>query len=122
MEFLALIIWLLLAGAGAAMLPAAFTAPIAAIAALAAITGLPICILWIVLDAPSWTGWVQVGCAAVGILAGGFAAAQLVDGDVISGTAAEELGAAALGVSLPIFGVVLFVTLCMAIGATDPVV
>ena len=49
MEFLALAIWLLVAGTGAILLPHAVTTPGAGLAALAGLGGLTVCILYIVL-------------------------------------------------------------------------
>lgn len=122
MEFLALLIWLLLAGIGVFVLPLAITVPGTGLAALAAFGGTAACILWIVLDAPSWTGWAQLGLAFLGIVGGGLGAAQLLDDRSGTGSAVEELGAAALGLQLPFYGAVACVTLLMALQATDPVV
>ena len=122
MEFLALILWLTIAGMGLVLLPLAITVPGAGLAALAAMGGTAVCVLWIVLDAPEWTGWAQLGLAALGIVGGGLAAAQLVDARSISGSALEEAGAAVLGLALPFYAVLIAVTVLMSTGATDPVV
>ena len=122
MEFLALLIWLLLAGLGMLLLPVAITMPGAGLAALAALAGTAVCVLWIALDAPGWTGWAQLGLAVLGIVGAGVAAGQIVDDRWITGSAIEEVGAAALGLALPFYGTLVVVTLLMATGATDPVV
>jgi hypothetical protein len=122
MEFVALLIWLLLFAAGMVLLPLAITAPGAGIAALAAFGGTGMCILWIALGAPAWTGWAQLGLAVVGIVGAGVAAAQLVDERWISGSVLVEWGAASVGLQLPFYGALICVTLLMAVQVTDPVV
>jgi hypothetical protein len=122
MEFLALVLWLTLASLGLLLLPAAFTAPGGVVAAMAAGAGFVVCILWIVLGAPSWTGWTQLGLAVVGTLGAGFAAATLVDDRAITGTAIEETAAGVAGLVLPFYFTTIAITLLMASGATDPVV
>lgn len=122
MEFLALVIWLMLAGLALVLLPLALTVPGAGLAALAALGGVVVSILWIVLDAADWTGWTQLGLSVLGIAAGGLAAAQIMDDRVVTGSSHEEPGAAALGAALPLYGALVFVTSLMASGAIDPVV
>jgi hypothetical protein len=122
MEFLALLLWLTLAGVGLLVLPAALTAPAGAIAALSAGAGVVVCILWIVLDAPGWTGWTQLGLAVVGAVGAGFAAQTLLDDRAITGSVAEEAAAGALGLMIPFYATAIAVTLLMASGATQPVV
>jgi hypothetical protein len=121
-EFLALLIWLLLAGAGTILAPFAVTTPGAGLSFLAAGGGLTVCVLYIVLDAPLWAGWVQLGLAALGILGAGLAAAQLLDDRVVSGSVGEEVQAGVVGLQLPFYFAVTFVTLLIALQATDPVV
>lgn len=122
MEFLALILWLTLASLTLALLPAAFTAPAGVVAMMAAGAGFVVCVLWIVLGAPSWTGWAQLGLAIVGSIFAGLAVAPLTDARSITGTAVEEVAAGALGLVLPFYVTTIAVTLLMATGATDPVV
>ena len=122
MEILALVLWLILAPMGLVLLPVAVTAPGAAIAALAAMTGVVFAVLWIVLDAAEWTGWVQFGLAVAGMIGGGLAVSTLVDDRSISGSALEETGAAVLGLALPFYAVLILTTLLMATGAVDAVV
>jgi len=121
-EFLALLIWLLLAGTAAVVAPFAVVSLGAGIAALAAFGGTAASVLYIVLDAPDWAGWAQLGLALLGILGATLAAAWLSDDRVISGSAAEGLMAGAVGVQLPFFFAVTFVTLLIAFQVTDPVV
>lgn len=122
MEFLALVIWLLLAGTAAVVAPFAVVSLGAGIAALAAFGGTAACVLYIVLDAPEWAGWVQFGLALLGIFGATLAAMWLSDDRVISGSAAEGLMAGAVGLQLPFFFAVTFVTMLIALQATDPVV
>jgi hypothetical protein len=122
MEFLALLIWLLLAGMGVVFVPFVFTTPGAGLSLLAAGGGLTASVLYIVLDAPLWAGWVQLGMALLGILGAGLAAAQLSDERVISGSEGEALVAGVVGLQLPFYCAVTFVTLLIALQATDPVV
>ena len=121
-EFLALLIWLLLAGTGAILVPAAFSTPGAGISALAAFTGTAACAVFIALGAPMWAGWAQVGLALLGILGATLAAAQLTNDRVISGSAAEEVQAGVVGLQLPFYFAVAFVALLIALQGTDPVV
>jgi len=121
-EFLALLIWLLLAGTAAVVAPFAVISLGAGIAALAAFGGTAASVLYIILDAPDWAGWAQLGLALLGILGATVAAAWLSDDRVISGSAAEGLMAGAVGVQLPFFLAVTFVTLLIAFQVTDPVV
>ncbi len=122
MEFLALVTWLVLAGTGAILAPFALSTPGAGLAALAAFGGLTACILFIVLGAPLLAGWVQVGMVALGLLGAGLAAAQLTNDRVISGSVAEELQAGVVGLQLPIYCALAFVTLLVATQAVDAVV
>jgi hypothetical protein len=121
-EFFALLIWLLLGGLATAVAPLGLTNPSAGITALAAFGGAGACILFIALGAPVWAGWVQVGMAMLGIVAGTFAVAWLSDDALITGSEFEGLAAGALGVALPFFGAAAFVTLLIALQVTDPVV
>jgi hypothetical protein len=122
MEIFALVIWLLLGGLATVLAPLGLTNPSAGIAALAAFGGVGASILFIVLGAPLWAGWVQVGMAALGLVAGTFAVAWLSDDGLITGSELEGLAAGALGVALPFFGAAAFVTLLIALEVTDPVV
>jgi hypothetical protein len=121
-EFLALLIWLLLAGTGAVLGPFAFMVPGSGLSALAGLGGMTACILFIVLGAPDWAAWAQVGLALLGILGATLAAAQLSNDRVISGSVGEELQAGVVGLQLPIYCAVMFVTLLTALQVTDPVV
>jgi hypothetical protein len=122
MEFLALAIWLLLAGLGSVLAPFAFTTPGAGLAGLAAFGGATASVLFIVLDAPLWTAWAQVGFSLLGMVGGTLAAAQLNDDRFTSGSVSEQLQASAVGLQLPFYATVAFVTLLIALQAVDPVV
>jgi hypothetical protein len=122
MEFLALLIWLLLAGTAVVVAPFGFISLGAGISALAAFGGITAGVLYIVLDAPGWAGWAQFGLALMGILGATLAAVWLSDDRVISGSAAEGLMAGAVGLQLSFFFAVTFVTLLIALEVTDSVV
>jgi hypothetical protein len=122
MEFLALLIWLLLAGTGMVLAPFVFATPGAGLSLLASGGGLTAGVPYIVLDAPLSARWAQLGLALVGILGAGLAAAQLINDRVITGSVGEEVQAAVVGLQLPFYCAVTFVTLLIALQATDPVV
>ena len=122
MEFLALLLWLLLAGTAAVVAPFGVVSLGAGLSALAAFGGTAACILYIVLDAPDWAGWLMLGLAVLGIVGATLAAAWLSDDRAITGSAFEGLMAGAVGVQLPLYFTVTFVTLLIALQATDPVV
>lgn len=122
MEILALLVWLLLAGTGAILLPFAFTVPGSGLSAMAGTGGMIVCILFIVLGAPVWAGWAQVGLASLGVVGATLAAAQLLDERFVIGSATEELQAAVVGLRLPFYFAVGFVTLLVALDMTEPVV
>jgi hypothetical protein len=122
MEFLGLLTWLLLAGTGMVLLPFAVTTPGAGLAALGALGGLTACVLFIVLGAPNWAGWAQLAMALLGTLGAALAAASLCDERFTSGSAVQVFQAGVVGLQLPFFGVVTFVSLLIALQAVDPVV
>jgi hypothetical protein len=111
MEFIALLTWLLLAGTGLILLPAAITTPGAGLVGLAGLGGLTGCILFLALGAPGWAAWVQVGMATLGLFAGPLAARRFCGDRFASGTGTEVFQAGTLGLDLPFFGVALFVSL-----------
>ena len=121
-EFLTLITWLLLAGTGTVLLPFVLTTPGAGLAALAGVGGLAACVLFMVLDAPIWASWVQVGMAVLGIIGASLAAAWLCDGSSLSGSTGEEVQASILGLQLPFFGVATFLAALLALQIVEPVV
>jgi len=122
MEFLALLTWLLLAGLGVVLLPFALATPGAGLAGLGGLGGLSASILFIVLGAPDWAAWAQVGMATLGIGGASIADMWLSDDKVISGTRAEVIQAGVVGLQLPFFGVVMFISLLIALHATEPVI
>ena len=122
MEFLDLATWLLLAGTGLILLPAAITVPGSGLVGLAGLGGLAACILYMALGTPDWAAWTQVGMAIVGILGGTLAARWLCDDQLISGTRADVVQAGTLGLALPFFGVALFLSLLLAAHGVEPVV
>ena len=122
MEFLALLTWLLLAGTGVFLLPFVFATPGAGLAGLAGLGGLTVSVLYIVLGAPEWAGWAQVGMATLGIGGAAIAATWLCDDKFISGTTVEVLQAGVVGLQLSFFSVVMFILLLIALHATEPVI
>ena len=122
MEFLALLTWLVLGTSALMLLPFAVTTPGAGLAALGALGGLAACVLFIVLGAPNWAGWTQLGMALLGIAGAALAAAWLCDARNASGSAAQEVQAAVVGLQLPFFGAVGVFSLLIAVQATDSVV
>ena len=122
MEILALLIWLVLAAVAPALLPAIAVAPGAGLSLLAALTGVAVAVLCLFLGAPVWAAWTQVGLALLGFVGGTLGAAQLNDGQFTSGSAGQELAGGVLGLQLPFYATVTFVTLLLALQVTDPVV
>jgi hypothetical protein len=115
MEWVALMVWIVIA---LLALPVAFGAlsgaPGLALQAVAAIGGLVFVALFIILDGPRWTGWMAVGLAVVGIVAGLSGAERLLSDDRPASAdlqGMEELEAGLLGVQLPLYGVVLLCSL-----------
>ena len=122
MEFLALAIWLVLAGMAAVIAPFAITTPGIGLAALGAFGGVAASVLFIVLDGALWTAWTQLGLAIIGILGATVAVAQLSNDRVISGSTGEEVSAGVLGLQLPFYFTITFVALLMSLEWVDPVV
>ncbi|MDX6725327.1 MAG: hypothetical protein QOK49_132 [Baekduia sp.] len=119
MEWVALMVWILVA---ALALPVALGAlsgaPGLGLQVVAAIGGLALCALFIILDGPRWAGWLTVAMAVVGVLADVWGAeALLSDERSVSADlqGAEELEAGLLGVQLPLFGVALLCSLCLGV-------
>jgi hypothetical protein len=123
MEILALAIWLLLGGLATVLAPFGITNPGAGLAALATFTGVAASVVFLVSGAPVWAAWVQFGMAVIGIIGGTLAVAWwLGDETHTTGSEFEGLAAGALGLALPFYGAVIFVTGLMAFQVTDPVV
>jgi hypothetical protein len=122
MEIFALFIWLMLGGLGTILAPAGLTNPGAGITALAAFGGAAACVLFIVLGAPLWAGWLQVGMAVLGLAGGTLAVVWLSNDSLITGSEFEGVAAGVVGLALPFFCAALFVTLLIALQITDPVV
>ena len=119
MEWVTLVVWVLIAGLA---LPVALGtlsgAPGLGLQALAALSGLALCTLFIIFDGPLWLGWATFGMAALGSIAGLSGAATLIsDERTVTGElqAAEETEAFLLGVELPLFGVVLLCSVCLGL-------
>jgi hypothetical protein len=122
MEIFALILWLLLGGLGTILLPAGITNPGAGILALATFGGAAASVLFIVLGAPVWAGWVQVGMAVLGLVGGTLAVVWLSNDSLTTGSEYEGVAAGVVGLALPFFCAALFVTLLVALDITEPVV
>ncbi|HEV7493375.1 hypothetical protein [Baekduia sp.] len=119
MEWVALMVWIVIALlAMPVALGALSGAPGLALQAVAAIGGLVFVALFIILDGPLWTGWMAVGLAVLGIVAGLWGAERLLSDDrSVSADlqGIEELEAGILGVQLPLFGVALLCSLCLGV-------
>lgn len=93
--------------------------PALALQPLAAIGGLALTILYLVLDGPSWAGWVAFGLAWLGIVVDTIGLSVLLDDRRAVSTpgveAAEELEAGLLGAQLPLFAVAMAVSLAMGV-------
>lgn len=122
MEFLALLTWLLLGASGMLLLPSVLATPGAGLAVLGGLGGLAACVLFIVLGAPSWAGWTQLGMALLGFVGAAVAGAWLSDERHASGSGAQEVQAATVGLQLPIFAAVTLISLLIALQVTNPVV
>jgi hypothetical protein len=120
MEWVALMVWILIAALAVPVALGALSgAPGLGLQVVAAIGGLALCALFIILDGPRWAGWLTVAMAVAGVLADVWGAeALLSDERAVSADlqGAEELEAGLLGVQLPLFGVALLCSLCLGIG------
>ncbi|MDX6686404.1 MAG: hypothetical protein QOF86_2532 [Baekduia sp.] len=120
MEWVALMVWILIAALAVPVALGALSgAPGLGLQVVAAIGGLALCALFIILDGPRWAGWLTVAMAVVGVLADVWGAeALLSDERAVSADlqGAEELEAGLLGVQLPLFGVALLCSLCLGVG------
>jgi hypothetical protein len=119
MEWVALMVWIVVAllalpvGAGALS-----GIPGLALQAAAAIGGLVFCALFIILDGPEWTGWIAVGLAVAGIVAGLSGAERLLSDDRPASAdlqGLEELEAGLLGVEIPLLVVALLGSVCLGL-------
>jgi hypothetical protein len=119
MEWVALMVWIVIALLAMPVALGAFSgAPGLALQAVAAFGGLVFVALFIILDGPTWAGWLTVGLAVVGIVADLWGAERLLSDDrSVSADlqGAEELEAGLLGVQLPLFGVALLCSLCLGV-------
>jgi hypothetical protein len=118
MEYIALLIFLLLAGTGLVLGPFAITTPGAGLAALAGVGGLAACVLFIAFDGASAAGWVLVGASVLGVVGDAIAAAWLTSdrrGLSMPGQVAEELQASVVGLQLPFFLAVVPVAVMVAL-------
>jgi hypothetical protein len=122
MEFVTVIVWLVLAGTAVFLLPGTIMVPGAALMVLAGVGGLAGGVLFIVLDAPGWAAWLQVGLAALGVAGATIAAGYLCSADDITGSSLEEVEASVVGLQLPFLATVLFAALLIAAHGVDPVV
>jgi hypothetical protein len=119
MQWVALMVWILIAALAVPVALGALSgAPGLGLQVVAAIGGLALCALFIILDGPRWAGWLTVAMAVVGVLADVWGAeALLSDERAVSADlqGAEELEAGLLGVQLPLFGVALLCSLCLGV-------
>ena len=69
MEWVALCIWVVLAGLALPLVPGALSTPGAGLAAMSCVAGLALTVLFVILAGPPAVAWALVGCAALGTLA-----------------------------------------------------
>jgi hypothetical protein len=119
MEWLALVIWVVIAMIALPLGGLALTGLVGlGLQAAAVGAGVVFCALYIILDGPGWAGWLTVAMAAVAILAAVQGAAQLTSSErsVSADTqGAEELASGLLGVEIPLLLVVLGCSLCLGL-------
>jgi hypothetical protein len=115
MEFLALFIWLMLAGTALILGPFALTTPGAGLSVLAGLGGVAACGLFIWLDGAEWVGWTLLGLSLLGVLGAGLAAVWLIDDRFVEGSAADQVQASAVGLQLPFYTAAVFVSLLVAL-------
>lgn len=115
MEWVALMVWVLIAMLALPIAGAALSGATGlALQALAAVSGVTLCALFIIFDGPIWMGWATVGAAAVAIMADVWGADELLSEEFPASDAAE-LSAGLLGVQLPLLGVALLTSLCLGV-------
>jgi hypothetical protein len=121
MEWLAIVIWLLVAalalplGGGAALGRGSL-----AVQALAGIGGFALLVVYVVVgDNPATLAWVACGLGVLGLLAMAFAAAGLTSdhegGGLVGLEGMEEHVALLAGVQLPMFAVAALITMLVAL-------
>jgi hypothetical protein len=119
MEWLALIVWVLIALLALPVAAGALSgAPGLGLQAVAAIGGVGFCALFIILDGPLWAGWLAVAMAVVALVADLWGAAALLSEGRSVGAdlqGAEELEAGLLGVQVPLLVVALLCSLCLGV-------
>lgn len=119
MEWVALMVWIVIVLLAMPVAAGSLSGvPGLGLQVVAAIGGVVFCALFIILDGPLWTGWLAVAMACAGVVADIWGAeALLSDAHPVSAglQPAEELEAGLLGVQLPLFGVALLCSLCLAV-------
>jgi hypothetical protein len=116
-DIVAVAVWALVAALALPVAGGALSG-IAGLAAqpVAALGGLALCILFLVLDGPEWAAWGALALACLGIVADALGAASLLSADRrgnVGLEGLEELEAGLLGVQLPLFGVAALLSLAM---------
>jgi hypothetical protein len=120
MEWLALVIWLLVAAIGAPLaITGLFVSPALALQALLGVGGLALCVLYIALGGGSALAWGSAAAAGLGVLAVLAGTAALVSDSRHgrgAGQTAEEVAASLAGVQLGLFGVAGAIVAMAALG------
>jgi hypothetical protein len=120
MEWLALVVWLLVAGIGAPLaITGVLVSPALGVQALAGVGGLALCVLYIVLGGGAALAWGSAAVAAVGVLAVLVGTAALVSDSRHgrgAGQAAEEVAASLAGAQVGLFGVAGAIVAMAALG------
>jgi hypothetical protein len=79
MEWVALMVWIVIAALAVPVALGALSgAPGLGLQVVAAIAGLALCALFIILDGPRWAGWLTVALAVAGVLADVWGAGALL--------------------------------------------
>ena len=118
MEWLALAVWILVAAVGLALTRGTLAAPTLGLQAIAGVTGLVLCVLFIVHDGGIGLAWGAFAAAVVGLVAVGAAGATLASeehGIGPAGQRAEERAASLAGVELALYIAATGIALLMAL-------
>ena len=121
MEWLALVLWLMIAGLALPLGTGAIAQLAFGVQAPAVLGALGLCAVFIVTDGTEWVAWAATGCAVVAALAVAVGAAWIVSGDrQVShiGQTHEETLAAIAGIELPLLVVGIAINLAVALGMT----
>ena len=121
MEWVALVLWLTIAGLAMALGAGAIAQLAFGVQAPAVLAALALTVVFIVTDGTEWVAWAALGCTVVAALAVAVGAAWVVSGDrsvSYIGQTHEETLAAIAGIELPLLMVMILIHLGVALGLT----